>query len=253
MKTTTMTAKVFRAATVAARHTYTKYERVNKIAAALNCTKKFGEVIEAAVRNIPSNRPTPEDARIVRKLQKIADALPTTGHSMGSVQTVSMGKYSARSVRTQEYAKSCTWSPTHGSIRLNLKPSEYSKASVIGGIVTIVTGPTRSTKIKKCKVIEREGSKQSAYYTWEETFVAPSIGYHGTYDECMKRLNAKVKTKKRVAGRTDSIAAGNCVRGTDLFIRQHQLNPEKRYSKSFLYKMATESELLFVKRIFGEK
>ena len=251
-----MNAKIWRKITVAVRGKFSKKSRTNAISEALVCTKKHASELEplVPVTWATTPKPTQEAARIQAKLQQIADALPTTGHSMGSVQYATVGKHRASCDRTQEYAKSCTYRANHGSITLKLTARQYMATSVIGGVVTIVTGNTKSPRIKKCLCIERIGQKHTAKLEWSETCVVPSLGYHGTYDQCMDRLNRVVKhvRKNARAGRADSLNAGNCAIGTDAFIRRHHLDPSKKYSKKQLYEIATATELHYVKRIFGE-
>lgn len=249
-----MERKTFRSAVVACRKAHTKKDRIKAIATALKITQKYAGTIEHHIpcRFAPAAK-TAEHIRIEAKLQQIANALPTTGHSMGSTQYVRMGtKYLASCDRTADYAKSCTWKPTHGVMSLTIMPSEYRSIEIIGGMVTVITGPTRSRRIKKCRYIVRVGEKNHARLEWIDGFLTGD--YHGTYDQCMKRLtdHTSVKTMKRTAARRDSLAVGNCTVGTDAFIKRHGLDPAKRYSKKFLYEIAEPFELRYVKRIFGE-
>ena len=122
----------------------------------------------------------PEDAEILRRLDRIARAMPQTGHSMGSIQHAYLRccpALSASCDRTEEYARSCRYSAVHGELSLGLSVHECMAADIIGGIVTIVGSAVRGHHgVRRARWIERRAQKSAATLVWCEGYLGDK--YH---------------------------------------------------------------------------
>jgi hypothetical protein len=214
------------------------------------------------------------------RLRSIAKALPAEGYSMGSIVSVLLlnGKVRGADDRRSNYANSCKYSPTHGSVILKLTPAELRCTRVIANLVTYIY-PGQKGKVKKCYWYAGSGSKQHFQLVKKEGFVCGD--YHATNKDAAKAgfernekerkrleawrklqgLNEKQKAanyKKALRKQysyADSIAV-NCEGGTDAFILRCGLDRDKKYRGSFLVKTANEKSrysLPYVERMIKSK
>jgi len=217
------------------------------------------------------------DNLIKNKMQEIANAMPDEGYSMGSVVKVSFATLTVRDDRTETYAKSCSYRPTHGAVTYKLTADEIRNISIIGGIVTYIY-PKQRNKVKKCYWYAGVGSKNRFSYEKVEGFVFAD--FHSKNKELAKigglaniaRKKNRIKLAKEQAKEQalyqkkyrkalrseysyqDSLNAGNCEVGTKAFILRLKLDEEKNYRGSFLLKKAKEkstSAVYFIEKMIN--
>ena len=125
-------------------------------------------------REVMTHKESPCLAEILwgSKLQAIANALPTTGHSMGSIQRVFLkGTHICKECdRTEKYANSCKWSPTHGSLALFVSAREVHQIQLLCGSVVIKGKKVRGTPVYTARWVERQGEKSNAQLVWVNGF-----------------------------------------------------------------------------------
>lgn len=246
-----------------------------------NYRKKFGrgkaaqeiwEKVEARkARRAPSPSITEQLYR--SKLQAVADALPTTGHSMGSIQRVKLiaSNLEAKCERCEHYSRGCKWAPTYGELVLTISAKRLDAVQIIGGLVTIVGGRTRTPGVRHAEWIERVGNKSSARLEWRKGFLHVKGRYHhidiehcaaigndlarcrAIQEKAEKEHAAKVKKMPKCAeliGYRDSILAGNCDPGTKAFAQRHGLDIGKKYRFRDILAMADAGEKAWVEKIF---
>ena len=252
--------------------------KTNNLSTAIRNCKQDKE-LEAIVTKIFSRADKTEisvkkwiENRLTAKLQQIADAMPSTGYSMGEKITVKCNKLTAVSDRRKRYANSCKYSPTWGYYDYTIQPSDLNKIEVIGGVVTFIY-PNQKSKVKKCYWLASEGQKSNFKLQKIEGFVC--FGYHGIDKKTTKErgtavfnhINTREIAKKKQEKRynqalknlytyQDSIDCGNCEVGSKAFILRCSLDSHKKYRGSYLLKLATEkstSSISYVKKMIEYK
>jgi len=206
------------------------------------------------------------DTLIKKRLQKIANALPDEGYSMGSVVNVWFNKICGQDDRTEEYDGN-DWTAKHGRVDLDLTLEELRNIKVIGGLVTYIS--KQRAKVKKCYWYSCTGAKQHFELFKVDGFIYGD--YHSTNkDEAKERGQIKIDRikRKKVNERKykaacrkqysyqDSIDAGNCKSGTRAFIMRLGLDSTKKYRGNFLLKKAAEkstSSVRFIKQMIEFK
>lgn len=215
------------------------------------------------------------DNGIKVRLQKIAKVLPDEGYSMGSMVDVHFAGLHGMDNRCKDYAKSCTWKPTHGRVEVWLTLDEVRNISVIGGLATYIY-PNQRNKVKRCWWFDGEGSKNKFKLIRKHGYVY--AGYHAeTKNEALYgggqsilrerefekgrklREQKEQKCKKNYAralraqySYEDSKMAGNCESGTRAFILRCKLDSTKKYRGSYLLQIANEkssSSVYYVERM----
>jgi len=200
------------------------------------------------------------------RLKNIAKNLPDEGFSMGSDVYVYCGKFIGHDDRTQEYAKSCKYRPTHGRVNLRLHPADLRNTVVVGGLITHIL-PDQKSQIKKCYWYVGKGSKSNFQLTVECGFIfagfhaktkeAAKIGGQRNIDrakEEAKKAETWAKALRLQYSYADSINAGNCEAGTKAFALRHNLNTSKKYRGAYLLNLATGATTIsFVERMIRAK
>lgn len=125
-----------------------------------------GKIVKAAIKEantrIVQNLDTPKESTfdrvkkiVSKKANLLARCLPSSGYSMGERKYVVnkfldvCGSYN----NTQQYANSCTWKPTHGSVSINLPLSLIVKLEALEGMMTL-RGKQIQKGIWKCQWLE---------------------------------------------------------------------------------------------------
>ena len=114
------------------------------------------------------------------KLQQIANILPTTGHSMGSVQRVFLKgtRIERECDRTEKYANSCKWHPTHGSLTLFVSAREVHQIQLLCGTAVIKGKKVPGKPAYSARWIKRQGEKRNANLRWVNGFLSNnSLGH----------------------------------------------------------------------------
>jgi len=174
-----------------------------------------------------------------------------TGHSMGCYKTLYVnGKPFLRVSDTQEYAKSCKYKPTYGSLGINLNKKQLREVVKIQGVWTVKTGK------HTCLTIEDKGNK----HTYEVNLISGYIfgESHGeTFEQAKENHISKRKAKieyykgiteqkdlnKRFVGFDHLRKNGACKSGILAFCRKHDLNPEWGYNVGYLRSLENNSFL----------
>jgi hypothetical protein len=208
------------------------------------------------------------DQLIINRLYQISKNLPDEGYSMGSRVVVSVLKFRASDDRTSEYANSCKYRASHGSVYLNLTPAEFRYTKVIANLVTYIY-PNQKSKIQKCYWYVRSGYKSAFRLVKQEGFIY--AGFHATTKEQAKAGGERnIQYQKEQARKAenhakalrlqysfqDSLNAGNCEAGTRAFSLRLGLNSTKKYRGSFLLNLAKEKSpncVYHVERMINSK
>lgn len=260
-----------------------KYVRIET--AVKNCNGN-SELIAIVQKMFDRSKRQPEisvkqfcDKLIKTRLQRIANAMPDEGYSMGSNIRILCGKFEVNDDRTQTYSNSCKYRPTYGGYKHKFTPSELRHVSMIGGLVTYIY-PNQRTKVKKCYWFSGYGKKQH----WQLTKVFGYIcgDYHAISksdakkgferNEKRRKENEKQqilaqkteaqKTKlfaralRKQYGYQDSINSGNCENGTKAFAMRLQIDLNKKYRGKYLLDLAKEkniSSVYYVERMIKSK
>ena len=114
------------------------------------------------------------------KLQAIANTLPTTGHSMGSVQRVFLKgtRIERECDRTEKYANSSKWRPTYGSLTLFVSAREVHQIQLLCGTAVIKGKKVRGKPAYSARWVERQGEKRNANLRWVNGFLGNnSLGH----------------------------------------------------------------------------
>ena len=208
------------------------------------------------------------DNRIIEKLDRIAYNLPEDGYSMGSKITVYFAGLKGTHDTRQQYARSCSFKPTHGGYLLKLSVDDLRNIQVIGGLVTYIH-PGQKSKVKKCYWHSNTGSKQHFVLTKVSGYVYG--GYHSLLKStALEKGTENIKRQKEAAKQKaisekmykkalnslytfeDSLKAGNCEAGTRAFAMRCKIDLSKKHRGSKLLKLAEEkstSSISFVKRM----
>lgn len=267
-------------------YTYTSYSKMCKCIKAevpYSCThKRASEIIKEALERVTNSDFYQKSALELRKenfkeicAKKFAgfsSTLPCSNYSMGEFKTITNKFVSnlfgevvnlSHSDYTQEYAKSCKYSPTWGDVWCEIPLSVVKNAFMSGGVLTIL-GRKITTTIHRCKVVvydykKYRGKIGECTYHLEDCFFCKYKGqeFHAeTLEEARKKIQAwKVAEKniilqnkalasivrnflKKVFTYKDSIAAGNCVAGTNAFCQRHGLNHNSTMTGKELWKIA---------------
>lgn len=114
------------------------------------------------------------------KLQAIANTLPTTGHSMGSVQRVFLkGTNICKECdRTEKYANSSKWRPTYGSLTLFVSAREVHQIQLLCGTAVIKGEKVQGKPAYSARWVKRQGEKRNANLRWVNGFLSNnSLGH----------------------------------------------------------------------------
>jgi len=267
--------------TISKKDLYTKAVKINNQFVHLSTIKgnSSPEIVEICtkIRKRAENRPMPNSkinthqfcvTLINSRLEQIAKNLPDEGYSMGSRVVVSVLKFKASDDRTQDYAKSYKYRASHGSVYLNLTPSEFRYTKVIANLVTYIY-PNQKTKVQKCYWYVRSGYKSAFHLVKQEGFIF--AGFHATtkeqakaggerniqyQKEQAKKAESHAKALRLQYSFQDSLNAGNCEAGTRAFILRLGLNSTKKYRGSFLLGLAKEKSpncVYHVERMINSK
>jgi hypothetical protein len=172
-----------------------------------------------------------------------------TKHSMGCYRTITIkNKNFATNHDINTYAKSCKYSPTYGSINIELSMKQLKQIEFIEGV------PTIRLKNRKCLVLVGVGSKSNYFVTLQECFLIGSS--HGETAEIAlalekeKRHQVAIKQLKENAfiGVKDIRKLGACELGIDSFCNRNNLNKEFGYRLDFLMEL-NDSQDYFKKLI----
>lgn len=256
---------------------YTRFETMLK-----HATPEVAEILEkrqVRIKKSVSSVKSFCNSLIKNKMQKIANALPDEGYSMGSVVKVRFNILTVRDDRTSNYAKSCSYRANHGSISIKLTLDELKNIKVEGSLVTYIY-PNQRNKVKKCWWFDSKGSKQHFELIKTEGYVY--AGYHSTsklatktagernvqHRKDMIKLEKELKKKHEIKEKKykkalrlqysfqDSVGAGNCEVGTKAFILRLKLNSNLQYRGSFLLKKAkdkSESSVQYIEKMIRFK
>lgn len=190
------------------------------------------------------------DNLIIDRLNKLADALPDSGYSMGEYKRFSAGKMVGIRDNTENYANSCKWSPTHGNVHYNIKLKNLKHWYVIGGVATYIY-PNQKRQIRKCFWLSSEGNKQFFELTTEKGYIVG--GRHAYNYKCaLTYLHIDTETKKQAKQTekqykaalrkqytfADSQNAGHCLPGALIFCRRVGIDPGRKYRGAYLLKLA---------------
>ncbi|MFA5300918.1 MAG: hypothetical protein WC389_22225 [Lutibacter sp.] len=215
---------------------------------------------------------------ITNRLEKVANAMPAEGYSMGGLYEVKFHSFSAAKDTREQYSGR-KWRPTWGGYTVELTLDEMRNIQIIGGVITYIY-PGQRQKCKKCWWYEGRGSKQFFELQKVEGYIYN--GFHSTVKSWAiagGKRNEKVAKEKRLREKKaaaeqvawlkkynkaarqqysfqDSIAAGNCEVGTRAFILRCGLDETKMYRGAFLIKIANEkstSSVSFVKKMIAYK
>lgn len=163
-----------------------------------------------------------------------------TGHSMGCyrnlyVKTKDGVKEFRHRNRLDDYAKSCKWRPTYGSLSITLTAKELQEIRNIEGVWTI----TRADG--SAKWLAEKGAKQSYRIEWTEGFC------YGTSHSAKSLRDAKVlelrkeqaialaaQNDKKFVGFEHLRRVGACQAGIEAFCRRHSLDSNMGYNLGFL-------------------
>jgi len=194
---------------------------------------------------------------ILKKLNRIASAMPIEGYSMGSKIVVSFQRISGIYDSREYYAKSCGYQSTHGGYSIKMTLDELKNTNVIGGLVTYIY-PNQKSKIKKCFVYVGIGSKQYFVLQKKEMFLFNDFHFTNMDDykrylerqkankEALKQREKQAKEIQKVLRKQftfqDSINCGNCEAGSLAFVRALNLNRDKKYRGTYLIKLAKEKQ-----------
>ena len=216
---------------------------------------------------------------ICERFGNFAKHLIDSGYAMGEIKEIRCPKIGVINYynNTSDYAKSCTWKAKHGSVVLNLTPSELRRTKLIGGVITIIGKRDKHkgfNALKRCVVITGDGRTYLRTVKRMECFVKGSshgstkeicVRNYKVSKEILKKKNLRKKEANRILreGRkrfysfNDSIKAGNCSIGTKVFIERNNLNSEFGYRGDFLLEIAKDQrsfiEKMFLKKLVGEK
>lgn len=195
------------------------------------------------------------DNRILTKLNAIAKAMPDEGYSMGSLIVVNFAKLTVFNDRTSNYSNGCKCRATHGKVELKMNLNEFINTSVIGGLITYIE-PNQKSLVKKCYWYYGVGSKQNFQLIKVNGFIFN--GYHGNTKEeakqggqylidCEKQKEKEAKNYKKALRLQytfqDSLKAGNCEAGSEVFCKRCGIDKNKTYRGTFLIKIATQKGL----------
>lgn len=201
-----------------------------------------------------------EYLRLKRKAEKILDDFHT-GHRMGCYRYLGLnGKPFVANHDLKDYARSCKYSPTYGSLTINLNKKELREIQLIGHLWTI-KGKEVSPKVFECKILNDTGVKQNYAIGWESWFITSDF-HSATIENAKvwrriraeqlwknrKRVADNEKLKNRFVGFRHSIQAGNCQSGTASFCKKHGLNPDFGYRLDFILSLENSE---FTNRLFS--
>lgn len=189
-----------------------------------------------------------------------------TGYSMGDYKELHINGSMFLSCSTcRDYAKTCRFKPTHGSVIINLSLKELRSLVNIGGIWTIVGKRTsESKKVFRCKVLTELGSKGSYRVVMESMYLTSD--YHApSIEECLlwrdqmvsrmrsRRTHANqerellTKVKTMFVSFEDSLKVGNCEIGSEKFCNRHGLDKTHGYRLDYL--LSLEPNNSYLKRL----
>ena len=213
------------------------------------------------------------DAKIIDKLNYLAQYLPSDGYSMGGRRKIVINKYLQGSYNDcKEYSNGCRYKANHGFVSYNIHANDLKNYSVIGGLITYIY-PNQKSKAKKCYWLEGVGKKQNFKIEKVEGYIY--YNYHGLdkknvlekgtanekRDKEQKKQAEKIEKNKAKALNClfefkDSINAGNCEAGTKAFILRCGLDAERKYKGKTLQKIASKkspASIPFVERMLNYK
>jgi hypothetical protein len=153
--------------------------------------------------------------KLIRKrLEKIAEAMPGDGLSMGSVyyaevrffdkerawnekdsrmidgKWLSVGasswqgcKISGKDDRTHEYAKSSTYQAKHLAHTIKFTPSQLKNIKIIGGLITEI-GEKINRHITKVRTLQAHGQKQHYQLVWKDEYLTDDF-HADTVEACI--------------------------------------------------------------------
>jgi|GEM_PF-1688359 len=183
-----------------------------------------------------------------------------TGHSMGCYRSLILnGKSFASAHTTEMYSKSCKYSPTYGSIKINLNKKELREIQEIGHVWTI-KGKRINSKVFDERHLQPSGSKNNYSVDFIKGYITSNF-HAETIAGAMawRKMRAKIllnsrneeiekdKLKKRFVGFQHSLNAGNCQSGTMGFCQRNGLNPEMGYRLDYILSLENSefTNLLF--------
>lgn len=168
------------------------------------------------------------------KADSILDSFET-GHSMGCHRNLKINSKQFKSNDDLDrYANSCKWSPTYGSIKIDLSKKDLKKIQYLEGIWTVVNADGSA------KWLEASGSKNTYTVEWIEGY------FYGTSHSTDSLREAKRLEQKKIADFIESkkedkefigyshIRTIACDAGIKAFCRRNKLNPEFGYNLGFL-------------------
>ena len=227
--------------------------------------------------------------RIQRRLEKIAEALPDQGYSMGGERVAKCLSITGRFDDRDYYSKSCKFREKHGYYEVEIPLADIFKISVIGGLVTIVRSPG---KIAEAEWFESTGKKQhfqikrvSGFLTGRHNAATYDRYHAATYEdavewrkdeagrlmrrrqqiriaglrsknekEYLRRLEkAEEEAKKLFYGFTHARQAGNCEPGIMQAVQDYNLNPEFGYRGEYLLQTVTNGRRWNVERMIEHR
>ncbi len=197
-----------------------------------------------------------------KALWEFADALPCTGHSMGSVRKVFVGGLRAAvGDSTRRYSKGCKWKPRYGGMDFYLTLPEAYRCRVVAGVPTVFPSLSDLRKWEAgesvpCVTVQREGEKGCARLYRAEGFICGE--FHGTDKASVRktqrtylkvrreRLREKKRSEKELAAAVrrlkdvqvtvaDSLQAGNCKDGTETWM--NRMHARSRMRLGALYRL----------------
>ena len=238
---------------------------VARIAADMDDKRKYGHGWK------PSDCHNPR-VPIITALDKLADALPDSGYSMGETKTVNLisstGNMLLQGQRdnTDEY-KGSKWHALHGTVAIDITADDYLHASVIEGVVT-VTGKIvehyKQMTIREAKWVKRTGLKQYMTIEWVNGYMVDQLRFHAetletAYDVIRQSINERIEAirdtqrealirghmysaLKSAYGLTDSLDAGNCLPGTQAWADRAGLDITRKYLGIELLRAAKKAD-----------
>ena len=208
------------------------------------------------------------DSLIIKRLEKIANAMPDEQYSMGSKIEVWFSRLKAVHDRRNYYSKSCRYQENHGYVMIHLNLDELKNIKVIGGLITYIY-PSQKSNVKKCwwyvskgkhskfELIKQKGYIYKDYHSLTRK---NALKFGKQREETRKaiakaeaiRTKAMAKALKQQYTYADSLSAGNCEAGTRAFCLRLGLDTNKRYRGSYILKLAEQrstTSVSYVKRM----
>ena len=197
-------------------------------------SKKLAQIKAIQIENAKRhNLSRVEYLNLQNKAEKLLSDFGT-GYSMGDHKSLFLnGKFFTGIDHTEEYARSCKFRPTHGSINIHLNKKQLRNIDRIEGVWTIVG------KDNKVEWLEEFGSKGSYQVELIKGYLVGSS--HGkTLREAQVLEAKKNKVSNKVFSDNDFISVDNirdlgaCEAGINSFCREHDLNKEHGYQLGYL-------------------